>query len=47
MLRERVSDAMSVQKYDVQRPDAEGGGFDERFWSPCNAPVLRSDGSVA
>jgi signal transduction histidine kinase len=47
VLRERVPDAMSVQKYDVQRPEAEGGGFDERFWSPCNSPVLRSDGSVA
>src|SRR6516164_11202613 len=47
VLRERVPDAMSVQKYDVQRPEAEGGGFDERFWSPRNSPVLRSDGSLA
>ena len=47
VLRERVPDAMSVQKYDVQRPETEGGGFDERFWSPCNSPVLRSDGSIA
>jgi signal transduction histidine kinase len=47
VLRERVPDAMSVQKYDVQRPEAEGGGFDERFWSPRNSPVLRSDGSIA
>jgi signal transduction histidine kinase len=47
VLRERVPDAMSVQKHDVQRPEAEGGGFDERFWSPCNSPVLRSDGSIA
>jgi signal transduction histidine kinase len=47
VLRERVPDAMSVQKYDVQRPEDEGGGFDERFWSPRNSPVLGSDGSVA
>ena len=47
VLRERVSDAMSVQKYDVRRPKAEGSGFEERFWSPCNSPVLRSDGSLA
>ena len=47
VLRERAGDAMSVQKYDIQRPAAEGGGFEERFWSPYNSPVLRSDGSLA
>ncbi len=47
VLRERVGDAMSVQKYDIQRPAAEGGGFEERFWSPYNSPVLRPDGSLA
>ena len=47
VLRERIPDSMSVQKYDVQRPEAEGGGFEERFWSPCNSPVLHDDGSIA
>ena len=47
VLRERTGDAMSVQKYDIQRPAAEGGGFEERFWSPYNSPVLRPDGSLA
>ncbi len=44
-LRER--DAMALQKYDVRRPDAEGGGFEERYWSPLNAPVLDAEGRVA
>jgi signal transduction histidine kinase len=35
----RVSDTMAVQKYDIPRPDEEGG-FEERFWSPLNSPVL-------
>ena len=47
VLRDRVGDAMSVQKYDIQRPDSEGGGFEERFWSPYNAPVLGPEGSVS
>ena len=38
---------MSVQKYDIPRPDSEGGGFEERFWSPHNAPVLGPEGSVS
>ena len=37
-------DVMAVQKYDIPRPAAEGGGFEERYWSPHNSPVLNSDG---
>jgi len=45
--RELRPDSMSVQKYDVQRPEAAGGGFEERFWSPHNSPILNADGSLA
>ncbi len=41
-----VSDTMAVQKYDIRRPAEEGGGFEERFWSPVNSPVLSSDGRL-
>ena len=47
VVRERVTDAMAVQEYSIRRPDAEGGGFEERFWSPVNSPVLRPDGGLA
>lgn len=39
-------DAMALQKYDIRRPEAEGGGFTERYWSPVNSPVLGSNGEV-
>lgn len=39
-------DAMAVQKYDIQLPASEGGGFQQRYWSPLNAPVLSPDGEV-
>jgi PAS domain S-box-containing protein len=42
----KVADTMAVQKYDIRRPDAEGGGFEERFWSPVNSPVLDANGEV-
>jgi signal transduction histidine kinase len=47
VLREGKGDAMSLQKYDIPRPPSQGGGFEERFWSPYNSPVLTPDGSVA
>jgi signal transduction histidine kinase len=46
VLRERVSDIMRVQKYSIQRPLQQGGGFEERYWSPVNSPVLGKDGNI-
>jgi hypothetical protein len=37
---------MAIQKYDIRRPEAEGGGFEERHWNPVNSPVLDKDGRV-
>jgi hypothetical protein len=47
VLRDRAPDTMAVQKYDIRRPEAEGGGFEERYWSPVNSPALGPDGEVA
>ncbi|VBA59683.1 ATP-binding protein [Mycobacterium attenuatum] len=43
VVRDRVADAMPVQRYDIRRPD---GDFEERFWSPTNSPVLDSAGEL-
>jgi len=40
-------DKMAVQKYDIRRPHSEGGGFEERFWSPKNSPVFGADHAIA
>lgn len=47
VLETRLPDTMAVQKYDIRRPDSEGGGFEERFWSPLNTPLLGPDGQVS
>jgi len=46
VLHQHRADTMPVQKYDIRRPEAEGGGFEERFWIPVNTPVLAADGQV-
>ena len=33
-------DTMAVQKYDIRRPESAGGGFEERYWSPINTPIV-------
>jgi signal transduction histidine kinase len=47
VLATRATHEMPTQKYDIPRPQEQGGGFEERYWSPKNAPVLAADGSVA
>lgn len=47
VLRTRAPDTMAVQKYDIRRPESEGGGFEERHWSPVNTPVFTDDGALA
>ncbi|MGJ5749944.1 serine phosphatase RsbU (regulator of sigma subunit) [Streptomyces puniciscabiei] len=38
-------DAMALQRYDVENPDRPGE-WEERYWSPVNAPVFGPDGKV-
>ncbi len=47
VLQFRRPDKMALQKYDIPRPASGGGGFEERYWSPLNSPVLDSQGEVA
>ena len=44
VVRSGRTDTMALQRYDI--PTGEEGAFDERYWSPVNAPVLGDDGQV-
>ena len=46
-LQFRRPDVMPIQKYDVRRGAAGGGGFEVKYWSPLNTPVLNKAGEVA
>ncbi|HXR27018.1 MAG TPA: EAL domain-containing protein [Candidatus Baltobacteraceae bacterium] len=46
VVAEHVPDSMAIQKYDIRRPEAEGGGFEVRYWSPVNSPVHDAAGRL-
>jgi PAS domain S-box-containing protein len=46
VLETRAPDTMAIQKHDIRRPAEQGGGFEERYWSSVNSPLLNADGSV-
>lgn len=46
VLETRKQDILPVQRYDIRRPKIMGGGFEERYWTPINTPVLDEQGKV-
>ncbi len=46
VLASRRPDTMAVQRFDLPVRGDDGDGFEVRFWSPVNAPVLGPDGTV-
>lgn len=46
VIRTKTPDTMAVQKYDIPRPAIAGGGFDVKYWSPFNTPVLNALGDL-
>src|SRR5512140_3376356 len=47
VIRSRAPNAMALQKYDIPRREEEGGGFEERWWSPINSPVIGAEGKLS
>jgi PAS domain-containing protein len=46
VLKTRAADTIESLRFDIERPIAEGGGFDVRYWRVVNTPVLAEDGFV-
>ncbi|MEH1834400.1 MAG: response regulator [Nostoc sp.] len=46
VLKYRKPHTMAVQKYDIRRPESEGGGFEERYWTLTNSPVFDENGEM-
>ncbi|MEH2247697.1 ATP-binding protein [Nostoc sp.] len=46
VLKYQKPQTMAVQKYDIRRPESEGGGFEERYWKPTNSPVFDENGEM-
>jgi len=47
VIRTKQPDTMALLRFDVPRPEAEGGGFVERYWSITHVPVLDAAGEVS
>ena len=46
VIKLKKADAMAPQKYDIRKPESEGGGWEARYWDPLNSPILDKEGNV-
>ncbi|MEH2201296.1 PAS domain-containing hybrid sensor histidine kinase/response regulator [Nostoc sp.] len=46
VLKHRQPHTIAMQKYDIRRPELEGGGFEERYWTLTNSPVFDENGEM-
>lgn len=46
VLKSAAPDTMAVQRYDVRKPQEDGGDFEERYWTVINSPILNGDGQI-
>jgi signal transduction histidine kinase len=45
VLVNKTRDRVPIQKYQIPQAESEGG-FEERYWSPLNSPVIAANGEV-
>src|SRR5688572_19298317 len=46
VLRDKVVHTMPPQRYDIQAPASEGGGFEVHYWQPVNMPLFNDAGEL-
>ncbi|WP_339921176.1 ATP-binding protein [uncultured Flavobacterium sp.] len=46
VLKNKTVDEMDYIQYDIQKPESEGGGFEERYWRIINSPIFDSNNNV-
>ncbi|SDW73999.1 ATP-binding protein [Flavobacterium degerlachei] len=46
VLLKKKTDTIDIIKYDIQKPESEGGGFERRYWKAINSPILDSNNNI-
>ncbi|QJE02615.1 PAS domain-containing protein [Massilia forsythiae] len=46
VIRTGQTDTMALLRFDIPRPQADGGGFERRYWTITHTPVFGADGEV-
>ena len=46
VINNKISDALSIQQYDIKRPQSKGGKFITKYWKTFHSPVFDANNNV-
>ncbi|MDI1304157.1 MAG: ATP-binding protein [bacterium] len=46
VIKNKTANTLPPQKYDIKKPETDGGGFEVRYWNITHSPILGADGNV-
>ena len=46
VIKNKTKDVLPVVKYDISKPESEGGGYELKYWQATSSPVLDENNNV-
>ena len=46
VIKNKITNTLPIQKYDIKKPQADGGTFEVRYWKVSHSPILDAAGKV-
>ena len=46
VIKNKTKDVLPVVKYDISKPESEGGGYELKYWQANNSPILDVNNNV-
>ena len=46
VIKNKTKDVLPVVKYDIPKPESEGGGYELKYWQANNSPILDENNNV-
>ncbi|MBC7642554.1 MAG: ATPase, partial [Flavobacterium sp.] len=40
VIKNKTPDTLPVVKYDISKPESEGGGYELKYWQATSSPIL-------
>jgi PAS domain S-box-containing protein len=46
VIKNKTADTLPIVRYDIPKPESEGGGFEAKYWKIVNSPILDTNNNV-
>ena len=46
VIKNKTEHALPIVKYDIPKPESEGGGFEQKYWQATSTPILDDNNNV-